>query len=104
MYREKLQRKTDLYGKRKSTYDSILQTSGQTYLEKNADKKLTCNGEVIENQAFVTATLMLKDKDNPPDDLERVWVNTHLNIKKSVEKKEYKAGETVNIPRCSKCT
>lgn len=54
------------------------------------------NGEVIENRAYVTATLMLKDKDNPPDDLERVWVNTpHLNIKKSVEKKEYNVGETV---------
>lgn len=54
------------------------------------------NGEVIENRAFVTATLMLKDKDTPPDDLERVWVNTpHLNIKKSVEKKEYNVGETV---------
>lgn len=39
---------------------------------------------------------MLKDKDTPPDDLERVWVNTpHLNIKKSVEKKEYNVGETV---------
>ena len=53
---------------------------------------------MIENRAFVTATLMLKDKDTPPDDLERVWVNTpHLNIKKSVEKKEYKVGETVHM-------
>lgn len=83
--------------KEKSTYDSITDQWADCLEKANADKKLTCvNGEVIENRAFVTATLMLKDKDTPPDDLERVWVNTpHLNIKKSVEKKEYKVGETV---------
>ena len=83
--------------KEKSTYDSITDQWADCLEKANADKKLTCvNGEVIENRAYVTATLMLKDKDNPPDDLERVWVNTpHLNIKKSVEKKEYNVGETV---------
>ena len=83
--------------KEKSTYDSITDQWADCLEKANADKKLTCvNGEVIENRAFVTATLMLKDKDTPPDDLERVWVNTpHLNIKKSVEKKEYNVGETV---------
>ena len=79
----------------KATYDTVTGQWADCLEKENPEKTLTCvNGEVIDNTVSVTATLMLPD--TPPEDEERVWVNTpHLTIKKSAEKKEYEVGEVI---------